>query len=114
MAYCTRCGTQNDEDATFCKNCGAPMKEGAPGGPWRHRDDRCEEDCAGEGKAPHWIWGVIVVLIGLYVIIEFGLKNIEGVPNEIKDFEFWWIIPVLIGVLILLAGLRIFTRRDYT
>jgi len=25
MAYCVKCGTKNEDDAEFCKKCGAPL-----------------------------------------------------------------------------------------
>jgi len=30
---CIQCGKENDEDANFCKNCGAPMAVTGPGSP---------------------------------------------------------------------------------
>lgn len=28
--YCTKCGSQNDDNTAFCTNCGSPMGESAP------------------------------------------------------------------------------------
>ena len=57
------------------------------------------------------IWGVIIALIGLYVVIEFGLKNVQGMPDWITNFQFWWIIPVIIGIAIIIAGIKMMSRK---
>lgn len=121
--YCRSCGARNEEDAAFCKGCGKPM-EGPAGKPpeagpapapermyefQREWDDRCEEECTTKGQYS-WIWGAIVVLIGLGIIIEFGIKNVEGVPDWVQDVDIWWMIPVLFGVLIILVGLEAVSR----
>ncbi|MBU0497645.1 MAG: zinc-ribbon domain-containing protein, partial [Candidatus Thermoplasmatota archaeon] len=52
MVYCSQCGTQNEEDAHFCKTCGHVLTPGL-----NHRDrewdNRCEQDCAGKNNFPH-------------------------------------------------------------
>jgi hypothetical protein len=144
MAYCTKCGMQNDDDAVFCKQCGASIaapsqppepkqppgsaKKAAaapsppatppppvPGRRYDHDkdwDDRCEEECTGGKGRYSWIWGALIILLGIWIIFEFGVKNIEGVPEWIKDFEFWWILPVLFGLLLILVGLDTISRMS--
>jgi hypothetical protein len=148
MAYCTKCGTKSDDDATFCKKCGASIKAPAeahvpvsgpepqhppaslqhPGGPpppvapgphpkqpkrydhQRDWDDRCEEECAGSHGRYSWIWGALIILIGMWIVFELGIKNIDGVPDWVKDFDIGWILPVLFGILIILVGLDAIQR----
>jgi hypothetical protein len=136
MAYCTKCGKKNEDDAVFCKACGTPIKAPRAGGPepkhppesvpagapppppappkpydrGRDWDDRCEQECAGSHSKYSWIWGAIIILVGIFLIFEFGVKNIEGIPDWIKDFEFWWVIPVLVGILVILLGVEAISR----
>jgi hypothetical protein len=140
MAFCTKCGNKNDDDAAFCKSCGAPIPPADPGeapkaepkpgmyppgyemdrrGPHARRpsprkdfDKECEEECQGSAQSSSWFWGAIIILIGLFIVFEAGIKNIEGVPNEIKDIQLWWIIPVLIGIMIVAAGMRVLARQN--
>ena len=139
MAYCTKCGTENDDDAAFCKKCGRAMADAAPGPategtkappmppptpppaqphPAHHEPDKdwdkdcdkeCENDCS-RGGHYSWFWGAIVMLVGLGIILEFGIKNIDGTPDWVQDINIWWMIPVLIGVVIILAGISVMSR----
>ena len=122
MVYCTKCGTENEDDAAYCKKCGTPVAgapvEGTPMYPPGHDPDRrrsgrryeppkdfdkqCEEDCQGSGQKYSWFWGAIIVLIGVFIIFEAGIKNIEGMPDWVYDIELWWVIPVLIGIIIII------------
>lgn len=110
MAYCPKCGKKNEDNAKFCNDCGSSLtgkrdleKE------W---EDRCEEECSGGSRHGSLFWGLIIACIGLWIVFEFGLKNIEGLPSQLYDFEFGWIIPVIIGLAILIAGIRIISKRD--
>lgn len=112
MVYCQRCGKQNEEGAEFCNKCGANLK-----GPHRQfdkkREDQCEEECQSSSKKENKaFWGIIVLLIGIWIIFEFGIKNIPGLPAWVDNFEFWWIIPVIIGLAILVAGIRMVTKKN--
>ena len=44
-------------------------------------ENQCEEECHGGPRGGSIIWGVIIILIGLFVLVELGLKNIEGMPS---------------------------------
>jgi hypothetical protein len=116
--YCTKCGTQNEDDSVFCKQCGSDLKAGTGGpAPTDHKprkskqDEECEKDCKGSDKEQAWFWGIIVVLVGAWVIWEFGLKNVVDVPEEIGDFEFCWLIWIIVGIAIIAAGFRMIMRR---
>jgi hypothetical protein len=129
MAFCSKCGNKNDEDAAFCKSCGAPIPPATVDGkppmyPPGHEMDRrgmrqprpkdfdkeCEDECSKGGKQHTWFWGVVVVLIGIFIIFEAGIKNIEGLPDAVYDVQLWWVIPLLIGIMIISAGLRVISR----
>ncbi|MFQ5911197.1 MAG: zinc-ribbon domain-containing protein [Thermoplasmata archaeon] len=109
MVYCSKCGQQNADEATYCSSCGTTLK--APQwGARRKPDVECSEECSGGPRSDRIFWGVILALVGLWILFEFGLKNISGMPQWVYDFQFWWIIPVIIGLAIIVAGLRMVLR----
>lgn len=141
MAYCPKCGTKNDDDAAFCKKCGAPQppaaatgggeeapgmyppgyeldRRGKPGhvppqrkGYEKDFEKECEEECSKGGGTNAWFWGLIIVLIGAFIIFEAGIKSLDGLPDWVYRIELWWLIPTLIGLMIIVAGLRVLSRR---
>jgi uncharacterized membrane protein YvbJ len=118
MTYCPKCGTKNDDDATFCKNCGSSVT-GAPPSYDRHRDrdQRCEEECAGGKGGRGWaiFWGVIIVLIGLSILFEFVLKDMaETYPQQlswVNSLQWNWIFAIVIAFFIIIFGLRIISKH---
>lgn len=109
MAYCPKCGTQNPEGAKYCSNCGNSLT----GVRWdreREVDKRCEEMCAGRGRTGKIFWAIVIILIGIWITWEFGLKNIEGLPDWVYSFSFWWIIPLIVGIAIIAWGISILVK----
>lgn len=109
MVYCPRCGTQNPEGALYCNNCGASLTTGRMEQE-KGREDRCGEECSGRSKIGIWFWGTIIVLIGLWFIFEFGVKNISGLPDWVYTLEWGWIFGVVIGIAILAAGINVIVK----
>ena len=111
MVYCPKCGTNNEEGAQFCNKCGASLTS-AKREYDKECEDRCEEECHAGPRRPSLFWGVILFLIGLWIVFEFGLKNIQGMPTWISNFNFGWVIPVIIGLAIISVAIRMITKRD--
>lgn len=111
MTYCQKCGHQNEDDAAFCSKCGATLT-GVPRFVGRRPEDRCQEEqpCTGGKRSDLIFWGIIIILVGLWIIFEFVIKKIEGMPPWIATFEFWWIFALVIGIAILIAGIRMIRR----
>jgi len=113
MTYCAKCGEKNEDDAKFCSKCGSSLT-GPKKDYEKEWENRCEEDCAGgkHGKPPIF-WGIIVILFGLWILFEFVLKNIEGLnlPVWVQDFNFWWILILLVAIAIIVTGVRIIVRK---
>jgi hypothetical protein len=108
VVYCSRCGTQNPDDARNCTNCGAPLYtvgEQYPGSDREHYR-RVEGECFG---LPHG--GMIVAVIFGVIILLVGLGSLLQASGYIFDFwqYLWPLIIVIIGVLVILGGL--FGRR---
>ena len=115
MVYCQKCGTKNDDDAEFCKKCATILK-GSAKDLKKEQDDKCEEDCAVGKQSPYakFFWGALVILIGLAILFNDVIENTtlgDGLPAFIKNFDFWWIVLLLIAVAFIITGLRIATRK---
>ena len=116
MVYCAKCGIQNDDDAIYCKSCGAPL-HGSRHDHDRERDRRCEEECAGGKSGRGWamFWGIIIILIGLAIIFEVVVKNY--LANQItwlawtKTSDFGWIFAAVIAIFIIFFGIRVISRK---
>jgi hypothetical protein len=123
MVYCARCGKQNEENARFCNSCGANLAGPHPpaglGKDWERQGKECDRDCSssdnecgGTSRSSRVFWAVIIILAALWIIFEFGVKNIQGLPAWLYTFEFWWIIPVIIGIAIIIWAIRWATKKD--
>jgi len=110
VVYCSKCGKKNDDGAEFCSKCGASLVGKAKGSD-KEWDDRCEEECHGGGRGWPFFWGIIIILVGLWIIFEFVLKNIAGLPSWVQNFPFWGIFALLVGVMIILWGLRVISKQ---
>jgi uncharacterized membrane protein YvbJ len=116
MVYCAKCGTKNEDDATFCKSCGASLTGSRPEYD-RHRDQRCEEECAGGKSGRGWamFWGVIIILIGLAILFEVVLKDMaKSYPTQLSwvtSVQWNWIFAFVIAIFIIIFGLRIISRH---
>ena len=115
MVYCQKCGTKNDDDAEFCKKCSDSLK-GAAKDRKKEHDDKCEEECAVGQKSPvaKFFWGAVVILIGLWIIFSLVLPRTElanQLPEWLVNFEFIWLIGLIIAVAIIITGIRILIKK---
>lgn len=115
MVYCAKCGTKNEDDATFCKNCGASLT-GAKPAYEQGRDRRCEDECAGGKGGRGWamFWGVIIVLIGLAILFEFVFKDMAKTYSQlawVNSIQWNWIFAIIIAIFIIVFGLRVLARH---
>jgi hypothetical protein len=69
-------------------------------------DDQCEENCAGGKGGASIFWAIIIILVGLYIIVEV-MKRVTDVPEWLDDFQFCWLVPVIIGIAIIVTGIKI-------
>ena len=99
MVYCQKCGTKNEANADYCLKCGANLQTGTPVSQ-RHERKKAEEDCFGlpNGNAIGGIiLGIVILLWGLTMILDI-------------TFNFWYIILILFGVLMIAGALYKITR----
>lgn len=106
MAYCVKCGAKNEDDAEFCKKCGASISDLKK----HDNDDDCV--CSGSKRNPlaPVFWGIVVVLIGLWIIISFIVPS-DYLSENLQNFSFGGLIILIIAIAIILTGLRIITKK---
>jgi len=103
MVYCTKCGTQNPDDAKVCSKCGASLY--AVGEREHYR--RVESECFGIPRGGAIVGaaiGTIIVLWGLIAI----LQEAKVIPTNI---EVWPIAIIIFGVLIVVGAVYGLRRR---
>jgi hypothetical protein len=106
MTYCPKCGKQNEDDATYCNDCGAPLSG------IQKESEKEWEECVGGPRYAPYVWGLILVLIGMAILIEGALKNMKGLPNWIYQIDIGWIFALIIGLVIIIAGIRTIFKKD--
>ncbi len=115
MVYCAKCGKQNDDDATYCKFCGASL-QGPSYDQRRERDQRCEDECAGGKNNRGWamFWGIIIILIGLAILFELVLKQMANTYSWlswVNSVQWNWIFAGVIALFIIIFGIRVISRK---
>jgi len=110
MVYCSKCGTQNPDNATVCSNCGAPLY--TVGQQYRGSDRehyrRVENECFGlpnGGMIVGVIFGTIILLVGLALFLQAS-----GYIIDLWSY-IWPLIIIIFGILIVLGA--IYGRRRY-
>jgi uncharacterized membrane protein YvbJ len=115
MTYCSKCGKKNDEEAEYCNKCGASLT-GSIKVSKKDHDDRCEEECAVGKRSPFApiFWGAIIILVGLWIIFGLVIPETEfanSLPSWLVNFDFWWLIGIIIAIAIIVTGIRIIIKK---
>jgi len=111
VVYCSKCGTQNPDNATVCSNCGAPLYTVGQHyhGSDREHYRRVENECFGLPYGSMIVglfFGIIIILVGVGLFLQAG-----GVVVNFGNY-IWPVILIMIGILILAAAL--YSRRRHT
>lgn len=101
LVYCTKCGTENDDDALVCRNCGASIKP-PPYKVYRRRRD--DDICFG-GQRGVPVWGII---FGIFIILAGVISLLEREYRWASWDKLWPLFVVAIGLIIVINAL---TRR---
>ena len=103
MVYCSKCGTQNDESAKICSNCGAPLYTVSAKYPGSEREHyrRMENECFGIPNG-----GIIVTIVIGAIIIFFGLSLYLQTAHGYDLTRYIWpFILVIFGLLLVIGAL---------
>ncbi|MDQ1523104.1 MAG: zinc-ribbon domain [Pyrinomonadaceae bacterium] len=100
--YCPKCGTQNAEDASFCRGCGAnvslvpqalnghlpePVVEDTHGRRDRHGRDKHKRD-----GPPNLAYAIVKTFVGIaFLLVAFAVKDVIEIAGHI--WWFWLLIP---------------------
>jgi hypothetical protein len=97
--YCPKCGTQNVDDASFCRGCGANVSlvpqaltgrlpEGmTEGKQQKRREKKCEED-----EAPNLTSATVKTFVGIaFIIVALSVRNVWQIAGQV--WWFWMLIP---------------------
>lgn len=95
--YCPTCGTQNAEEASFCRGCGVnltlvvqalqgrapePIAEGRQAHPDRHKRD----------GPPNLTYALVKTFVGIaFILVALSVKNVHQIAGHI--WWFWMLIP---------------------
>lgn len=104
MVYCTKCGFENEDDATVCAKCGASLqlsrtdrKYGSNDECFGSRESRWGDECFGlhhSGAVVGMIFGILIVIVGIAMLIGESIWQYIG-PSLIIGFG----LLVIIGTL---------------
>jgi len=107
MVYCPKCGTQNDDATEFCVKCGASLQTGTASSRRRERR-KAEQECFGlphGGAIAGIVFGVIILIWGITTMLQQ-----TGIISQ--TIEFWYIIIIIIGVLIVAGAIYSITHSQ--
>ena len=105
MVYCPKCGTKNEDTADFCANCGASLQTGTVV-TRRQERRKAEQQCFG---LPHG--GAIAgIVLGLIVLLWGGYMVLERTGMITGNVDFWIIIIIIFGVLMISGAIYQITR----
>ncbi len=105
MVYCTKCGTQNPDDATVCAKCGASLYGVGEREHYRRMDTECFGIPRG-GAVVGIAIGVIIVLWGLIAILQSTTRQ-----YFLRMSAVWPIAVIIFGILIVIGALYGLSRR---
>lgn len=111
MVYCSKCGTQVPDDASFCPKCGAPVGGAQPEGPEMFFDRHVRRQMRrqmrwGLFSSPEYRLiealsaGLIIILLGVLLFMAAA-----GVTTLVTWSNFWAYFLIGIGAFLLLRSI---------
>ena len=96
--YCPKCGTQNAEDASFCRGCGANVSlvpqalQGRLPDAVVEGQQRTSAKEREEEDPPNLTSGVVKLFVGIaFIIVALSVRNVWQIAGQI--WWFWLLIP---------------------
>lgn len=81
---------------------------------WQPKKDDCDrgdQPCTGTKRGDAIFWGIIVILIGMWILFEFVLKNVLDSSHWVHSVELIWIFGLVIAIAIIAGGLRLVLKH---
>ncbi len=99
MVYCTKCGTENEEGAEVCTNCGVSLK--TPSRHYRRSEWDWDWDTRWHRRSNSWplIFGGFLIFLGLSQLLE-------GVFWWFSFDTLWPVFLIGIGLVVIRNGMR--------
>ena len=101
MVYCSRCGTLNPDTFANCSNCSAPLAPVESRSYSRYESRRYNEE---QYSYRHRGNGIGLLIAGLFVLV-LGLAALTDSWALFWQY-FWPVVLILIGVWLLVWGLK--------
>lgn len=87
--FCTKCGTNNEDNNTFCKNCGAKLVKPADNSPVSSASSSSGVAQAAKAVNVKLIAGIVAALVLVVVVVRVlmnvGNNNIEKADNSVNE-----------------------------
>jgi ribosomal protein L40E len=105
MVYCPKCGTKNEDSATFCVKCGANLQTDTVTTRWTERR-KAEQECFGlphGGAIVGIVFGVIILIFGVFLVLQQAGVIVGA------DFP-WFLLIIILGVLMIAGAVYTMSR----
>ncbi len=117
MPYCQKCGSEVNENMTFCPKCGVALKAGEPRPPERYRGEKAEkqekhekhekEEKMEKGEQPEKFekkeYSVLGPLIGGSILILLGVMFYLAASGVLKLSSIFPFFLIIIGAIVILG-----------
>ena len=107
LVRCTKCGTENKEDARYCVQCGAILRPSRVVGEKSEKSEKYEKTeadaCFGPLRPVRYFW----LLVGLLIVL-WGVSQLVAVLFAIQ-LDIWPFILIALGLYVIY---RVLTRRS--
>ena len=114
MPYCQKCGSEVNENMTFCPKCGVALKVTEPRPPERYRSEKAEkhekhekEEKMEKGEQPEKFekkeYSVLGPLIGGSILILLGVMFYLAASGVLKLSSIFPFFLIIIGAIVILG-----------
>jgi len=120
VVYCTKCGTQNPDDAKICRQCGAPLQTVAG----ETEQERYEDECGGRRRSgepyrrmEYECFGIprggaiVGIAIGAIIVLAGLIWFLQQANVLSSSYNVWPLAAIIFGILIVIGALYGMSRR---
>ena len=120
VVYCTKCGTQNSDDAKICTKCGAPLYSVAG----ETERERYEDECGGRRRTgepyrrmEYECFGIprggaiVGIAIGAIIVLAGVIWLLQQANVLSSSVNVWPLAAIIFGILIVIGALYGMSRR---